>query len=164
MYRCYLRRLWAQPPPILTTHAVHVGISHGHLRSFVVAWFGSTLIKQLVKDYPGDFGFSTSHTTRCPREGEIEGVDYHFADKAEMETSIANGEFLEHAHVHANIYGTSKAAVHAVTDMCQICILDIDIQVSVMRCLPSPLVLKKNSALGSGCARAASRVWRIAGG
>ena len=81
-----------------------------------------------MAEFDGDFGFSTSHTTRAPRAGETEGVDYHFTTRDDMEQAVAGGEFLEHARVHANMYGTSKKAVHDVTDACRICILDIDVQ------------------------------------
>ena len=72
-----------------------------------------TLLGKLMKEYPDDFGFSVSHTTRQPRPGEQNGVHYHFCDKADMEAMIADGGFIEYAHVHANIYGTSIAAVRA---------------------------------------------------
>ena len=65
-----------------------------------------TLIAKLIAEFPDKFGFSVSHTTRAPRPGEENGVHYHFAEKKEMETQIANGEFLEHARVHENGYGT----------------------------------------------------------
>ena len=84
-----------------------------------------TLINKLMAEFPDTFGFSVSHTTRAPRPGETNGVHYHFAEKKVMETSIANGEFLEYARVHENIYGTSLAAV---ADQGKICILDIDVQ------------------------------------
>jgi guanylate kinase len=82
----------------------------------------------LRKDFPNDFGFSVSHTTRKPRGGEAHGVDYFFSTKEEMEKEIAAGLFLEHAAVHSNIYGTSKKAVQAVQDKALVCILDIDVQ------------------------------------
>ena len=66
-----------------------------------------TLINKLMADHPGKFGFGVSHTTRAPRPGEENGVHYHFAEKAAMEADIAAGKFLEYAHVHENIYGTS---------------------------------------------------------
>ncbi|KAF4695369.1 guanylate kinase [Perkinsus olseni] len=81
----------------------------------------STLIKRLLKDHPGRFGFSVSHTTRGMRSGEVDG-------KPTMEAAIANGEFIEHAEVHGNLYGTSKAAVRDVLSHGEICILDIDVQ------------------------------------
>lgn len=83
----------------------------------------------LRKEFPDDFGFSVSHTTRGPRPGERDGVDYYFVDKAAMEQEIAEGKFLETAHVHGNIYGTSYEAVNKVSANNKICILDIDIQV-----------------------------------
>jgi len=87
-----------------------------------------TLIKKLMDAYPNNFGFSVSHTTRAPREGEVDGVHYNFAEKAAMEAEIAEGKFLEHAAVHGNLYGTSKAAVEAVSERGLVCILDIDVQ------------------------------------
>jgi len=87
-----------------------------------------TLIGKLLQDFPGTFGFSVSHTTRAPRPGETDGVDYHFTTVAEMEAAISRGEFLEHANVHGNFYGTSFAAVKDVSAKGQVCILDIDVQ------------------------------------
>lgn len=87
-----------------------------------------TLINKLLQTYPSLFGFSVSHTTRGPREGEVDGVAYHFTPKAQVEAEIAAGLFLEHANVHGNIYGTSKRAVESVAEERKICILDIDIQ------------------------------------
>jgi guanylate kinase len=55
-----------------------------------------------------------SHTTRKPREGEIDGKHYHFCSKDRIESDIAAGRFLEHARVHGNIYGTSWRAVDDV--------------------------------------------------
>ncbi len=88
----------------------------------------STLISMLRKEFPADYGFSVSHTTRDPRPGEKDGVDYHFVPKAVMEADMAEGKFLETAHVHGNFYGTSFKAVNEVASQNRICILDIDIQ------------------------------------
>ncbi|XP_072951643.1 guanylate kinase 1-like [Typha angustifolia] len=87
-----------------------------------------TLISRLMKDFPNTFGFSVSHTTRSPREKEIDGVHYHFAEREMMEKDIREGKFLESALVHGNLYGTSFEAVEAVTDAGKRCILDIDVQ------------------------------------
>ena len=57
-----------------------------------------------------------------------DGVHYHFTTKPAMEKEIADGQFLEHAHVHGNIYGTSVAAVREVAANGKCCILDIDVQ------------------------------------
>lgn len=87
-----------------------------------------TLIAKLMKEYPSKFGFSVSHTTRSPRVKEIDGVHYHFAGRNKMEQDISEGKFLEFAHVHGNLYGTSIEAVESVTDEGKRCILDIDVQ------------------------------------
>jgi len=88
----------------------------------------SVLIKKLLEVFPGRFGFSVSHTTRGPRPGEEDGVAYHFTDMEAMQRGVEEGRFIEHAHVHGNMYGTSREAVEAVRRSGQICILDIDVQ------------------------------------
>ena len=87
-----------------------------------------TLINLLLRKFPDTFGFSVSHTTRNPRDGEVEGVAYHFIAKDMMLKEIEAGRFLEHAEVHGNVYGTSRHAVQEVQEKGKICILDIDIQ------------------------------------
>lgn len=72
--------------------------------------------------------FSVSHTTRKPRAGEIAGVSYHFVDDVEFHSMAGRGEFLEHAHVHAHWYGTSRAEVLSKLQKGQDVILDIDYQ------------------------------------
>lgn len=90
----------------------------------------STLIKRLMKERPSRFGFSVSHTTRNPREGEVDGVDYNFVSTEFMEAEIAEGKFVETALVHGNYYGTSYDAIRSVVESNppRICILDIDVQ------------------------------------
>jgi guanylate kinase len=56
----------------------------------------------------GRIRLSISYTTRAPREGEAHGREYHFVDRARFEAMIASGDFLEHANVYGNYYGTSK--------------------------------------------------------
>ncbi|GMH18718.1 hypothetical protein Nepgr_020559 [Nepenthes gracilis] len=87
-----------------------------------------TLISKLMKEFPSMFGFSVSHTTRAPREKEINGVHYHFTERTLMEKEIKEGKFLEFACVHGNLYGTSVEAVEVVADVGKRCILDIDVQ------------------------------------
>lgn len=101
----------------------------------------STLISRLRAAHPGAYGFSVSHTTRSPRAGEEHGVHYHFSTKDDVLARVAANEFLEHAHVHGNVYGTSWAAVRAVAsaEVPAQCLLDIDIQgVRAARSLPEP--------------------------
>jgi len=75
-----------------------------------------------------NLGLVVSHTTRTRREGEVDGVHYHFTTRDEMERHIDNGAFLEFAEVHGQLYGTSFSAIDAVGDAGKVCILDIDLQ------------------------------------
>eukprot|EP00594_Rhizosolenia_setigera_P012988 CAMPEP_0178955134 /NCGR_PEP_ID=MMETSP0789-20121207/9419_1 /TAXON_ID=3005 /ORGANISM="Rhizosolenia setigera, Strain CCMP 1694" /LENGTH=236 /DNA_ID=CAMNT_0020636697 /DNA_START=195 /DNA_END=905 /DNA_ORIENTATION=- len=91
----------------------------------------STIISHYMKNYDlgAQFGFTTSHTTREPRPGEVDGVHYHFISREKMEKHISQGHFLEHANVHGNLYGTSFEAMKKVEQTDQkICLLDIDVQ------------------------------------
>jgi guanylate kinase len=60
-----------------------------------------------LNDFPKIFTLSVSHTTRNPRKGEVDGVNYHFIKKDEMLQQIKENKFVEHATVHDNLYGTS---------------------------------------------------------
>ncbi|TDG48027.1 hypothetical protein AWZ03_005444 [Drosophila navojoa] len=86
----------------------------------------STLLKRLFAEFPDKFGFSVSHTTRRPREGEEHGVHYYFVDRDVMEQAIANDEFIETAEFTGNMYGTSKEAVREIQNQGRVCILDIE--------------------------------------
>ncbi|KDD74357.1 hypothetical protein H632_c1374p0, partial [Helicosporidium sp. ATCC 50920] len=68
-----------------------------------------TLINKLV-DSSRPYGFSCSHTTRPRRDGELDGVHYHFTTHEAFEAGVARGDFLEHARVHKHRYGTTRAA------------------------------------------------------
>ncbi|KAG8093183.1 hypothetical protein GUJ93_ZPchr0012g22190 [Zizania palustris] len=106
-------------------------ISEGHMPIVISGPSGvgkGTLIAKLMKEFPSKFGFSVSHTTRSPREKEIDGIHYHFTERSKMEQEISEGKFLEFAHVHGNLYGTSIEAVESVSDQGKRCILDIDVQ------------------------------------
>ncbi|HEX7708365.1 MAG TPA: guanylate kinase [Thermoanaerobaculia bacterium] len=72
--------------------------------------------------------FSVSHTTRAPRTGEIDGINYHYVTAQAFRRMVDAGEFLEWAHVHANLYGTSRAEVQGRLLSGQDVILDIDYQ------------------------------------
>ena len=67
----------------------------------------TTLIKELLKRVPG-LSFSVSYTTRPPREGEIDGVDYWFVSENEFFKLVQEGKFAEWAQVHGDFYGTPK--------------------------------------------------------
>jgi guanylate kinase len=76
----------------------------------------------------GEYYFSISTTTRPPREGEKNGVDYYFVTKEEFEEGIKAGEFLEYAIVHDNYYGTSLKPVQKALSEGKLVIFDIDVQ------------------------------------
>lgn len=88
----------------------------------------STLLDMLFKRYPDKFGFSVSHTTRKPREGEKPGHHYHFTTPELIKDSIDKGEFLETAVYSGNTYGTSLKAVKTVSEAGKICVLDIEME------------------------------------
>jgi guanylate kinase len=87
----------------------------------------TSLVKKLVADEP-DLVVSVSHTTRKMRPGEQQGVDYHFVDKADFESMIESGAFLEHAQVFDNFYGTSQQHVEQQLLAGKDVILEIDWQ------------------------------------
>ena len=86
----------------------------------------STLRQRILEDQR--FAFSVSATTRPPRPGEVDGRDYHFLDTAEFTRRLQAGEFLEHAQVHGNRYGTLRPAIDRTVAQGRIPILEIDVQ------------------------------------
>ncbi|MCT7548286.1 guanylate kinase [Aliarcobacter butzleri] len=87
----------------------------------------STLLKEVYKNI-SDYYFSISTTTREPRIGEINGVDYFFVSKEEFEEDIKKGNFLEYAKVHDNYYGTSLKPIIKALNEGKLVIFDIDVQ------------------------------------
>jgi guanylate kinase len=87
----------------------------------------TSLVRELIESLDG-IQVSVSHTTRAKREGEVNGVNYHFTDVAEFEAMIAHGEFFEYANVFDNYYGTSRKAVEVLLAAGQDVILEIDWQ------------------------------------
>jgi guanylate kinase len=87
----------------------------------------STLVNALLAREPG-ITLSISHTTRAPRPGDADGVQYHFVDRANFERMIAQGAFLEHAEVFGNYYGTSRDAVEPTLRDGRDVLLEIDWQ------------------------------------
>ena len=69
---------------------------------------GKTSLVDALLKRESNIRLSISYTTRAPREGEKDGREYHFVDKPAFERMIAAGDFLEHANVYGNYYGTSK--------------------------------------------------------
>lgn len=87
----------------------------------------STLIRELLARVEG-LEFSVSHTTRPPRAGDVEGVDYHFVDRARFEQMVEEDAFAEWAEVHGHLYGTSFRAIEALLAEGRDVVLDIDVQ------------------------------------
>lgn len=87
----------------------------------------SSLVNAVLAREPG-IRLSISTTTRPPRPGESEGSHYHFVDRAAFEAAVAQDAFLEHAEVHGNFYGTSRAAVEPVLARGEDVLLEIDFQ------------------------------------
>jgi guanylate kinase len=89
----------------------------------------STLLKKLFAEFPDRFGFSVSHTTRQPRAGETNGVEYHFVPLEQFKKLIEEKAFIESAQFSGNYYGTTINAVKDVAEkQKKTCILDIDMQ------------------------------------
>ena len=86
-----------------------------------------TICKALLEKHDNIF-ISVSATTRNPRQGEIEGVNYYFLTKEAFEEKVKENGFLEYANVHGNFYGTPKVNVEKMLDEGKDVILEIDIQ------------------------------------
>lgn len=98
-----------------------------------------TICKALLEKH-NDLFLSVSATTREPRKGEVNGVNYYFLTKEEFKSKIEEGDFLEWAEVYGNYYGTPKSKVQEMIDSGKNVILEIDIQ--------GALKVKENSEEG----------------
>lgn len=87
----------------------------------------TTLCRGVLQSMP-DIKFSVSHTTRSPRQEEVEDVHYNFIDEKEFQRMIAGSEFIEWAEVHGNFYGTSRKKIAEMTGAGIDVLLDIDVQ------------------------------------
>lgn len=86
-----------------------------------------TVCKELLRRNQ-DIIYSISATTRKPRVGEVEGVNYFFLDEDKFKDMVDNDEFLEHAYVHTNYYGTPRKFVMDEVNNGEIVLLEIDVQ------------------------------------
>jgi guanylate kinase len=98
----------------------------------------STLVNELLKTV-SDLEFSISYTTRPPRGSETNGRQYFFVTRPEFETMIREDQFLEHAEVFGNYYGTARRFLHDAENNGRDLLLDIDVQgaAQIQRKLPS---------------------------
>jgi guanylate kinase len=120
----------------------------------------STLTRQLIERVDG-LRFSVSYTTRAPRGNERNGHEYFFISREEFEDRVRKGEFLEHAEVFGNYYGTHRTELHRAAREGVDLVLDIDVQgarqlkqgspgaVSIFILAPSRQVLEQRLRLRS---------------
>lgn len=116
---------------------------------------GKTSLVAALLEQDSLLGVSVSHTTRPMRPGEVNGINYHFVDRSTFEAMIGEGQFLEHASVFDNYYGTSQVWVEQTLAAGRDVILEIDWQgavqvrrlmsdcVSIFIAPPSPDVLRE---------------------
>lgn len=86
----------------------------------------TTICKRLLED--PRVRFSISATTRAPRPGEADGRDYHFVTREKFKAMMAAGEFIEHADVYGNMYGTLRKPMEAALARGEVYLLEIDVQ------------------------------------
>ncbi|WDE99107.1 guanylate kinase [Lentisphaera profundi] len=89
---------------------------------------GKSTVCHILLENDKNLSFSVSCTTRQPRAGEQNGVDYHFLSREEFEQRIALGDLLEYAEVHGNYYGTLKSEVLNQVKQGKSVLIDIDVQ------------------------------------
>ena len=86
---------------------------------------GKTTLSKKIQQKYYNFKISVSHTTRSPRDNEIDGVDYYFISKKKFQELIENNSFYEYAKIFENYYGTSKSEVNSIIKKNDI-LFDID--------------------------------------
>ena len=88
---------------------------------------GKTTICSALRAHP-DIEFSVSVTTRTPRKNEVDGVDYHFITREKFREHIERGDFIEHAEVYGNLYGTLRAPIDDCIERGKTFLIEIDVQ------------------------------------
>ena len=102
---------------------------------------GKSTIVQLLGKRVTALGYSISHTSRKPRDNEVDGVDYHFVDRDTFETMIHEGAFAEWAEVYDDLKGTSLSSLQGQMDQ------GLDIGENFW---PGTVQISRTSRLGSG--------------
>lgn len=88
----------------------------------------TSLAKKLLETYSSNLKKLVSATTRAPRPGEVNGVNYKFLSRVQFETAVANAEFFEWEEIHGNLYGQLKSSIEEAVRGKSDIILDIDIR------------------------------------
>lgn len=107
-----------------------ISLPHRPLLLLVSAPSGAgktTLCERLRAEFE-NIAYSVSCTTRAPRDGEEDGINYHFITRETFQQKVHAGEFLEHATVHGNLYGTLRSEVLAAFARGHDVLMDIDVQ------------------------------------
>jgi guanylate kinase len=86
----------------------------------------TSVCKQLLED--PRVTFSVSATTRAPREGEVDGRDYHFVTPEWFREQMRAGSFIEHAEVYGNMYGTLRLPMQEAVERGEVYLVEIDVQ------------------------------------
>jgi guanylate kinase len=89
---------------------------------------GKSTLARRLRDWDPSIKFSVSATTRPPRKGEVDGVDYNFISESDFKSQVSDGEMLEHAHVFGNFYGSPRGPVQKAIDDGGDVLFDIDWQ------------------------------------
>lgn len=104
-----------------------------------------TIIKRMLenKKHGGQYVYSVSATTRAPRPGEVDGVNYHYLSREEFEARIARGDLLEHTEYCGNYYGTLKSETEAVLESGHNLVLEIEVEgaMNVKRQYPDAIAI-----------------------
>jgi guanylate kinase len=120
---------------------------------------GKTSLVNALLEREQELELSVSYTTRAPREGEVDGRNYHFVSHEAFVSMAARGDFLESAEVHGNLYGTSHAWISARREEGKDILLEIDWQgaaqvrklmpdaIGIFVLPPSPEILRKRLVL-----------------
>ncbi|RMG64639.1 MAG: guanylate kinase [Calditrichaeota bacterium] len=87
----------------------------------------TTICKKLIERHPDEMKISVSATTRRPRPGEVNGVDYFFISEPEFFERVRRGEFLEYERVHGNYYGTLRSTVEKLLAEGYTVLFDVDV-------------------------------------
>ena len=89
---------------------------------------GKSTLSRRLRDWDDTISFSVSATTRTPREGEVDGQDYHFMTETNFKRAVNAGHMLEHAHVFGNFYGSPRGPVEEAIGQGRDVLFDIDWQ------------------------------------
>ncbi len=89
---------------------------------------GKSTLTGRLRDWDRSLNFSVSATTRAPRQGELDGREYHFLSEEQFKRDVANGDMLEHARVFGNYYGSPRGPVQEAIEEGRDVLFDIDWQ------------------------------------